>query len=102
MRGICTPLTWLCRTPAAPLQLLGCKREREGFWACVPHRVKTERASLAQRQNAACHAPRTHRVPDLQLNLLAVDVDHAGPKLYTNGEVVHGLEALVCELQQQT
>lgn len=46
-------------------------------------------------------APRTHRVPYLQLDLLAVDVDHARAELHANREVVHGLEALVRELQQQ-
>ena len=42
-----------------------------------------------------------HRVPDLQLDLLVADLDHACPKLHTNRQVVHGLEALVGELQQQ-
>jgi len=41
-------------------------------------------------------------VPDLQLDLLAVDGDHPRPKLNSNGEVVHRLEPLVSELQQQT
>lgn len=64
----------------------------------------------------ACNAPRPtrraawrrggghaapHRVPDLQLHRLLRDVDHARPKLHSNGEVVHGLEALVRELQQE-
>jgi len=43
----------------------------------------------------------TRRVPDLELDLLGVDGDHAGPELHSNGEVVHGLEALVGELQQK-
>lgn len=43
----------------------------------------------------------THRVPDLQLHVLVVDLDHASPKLHANRQVVHGLEALVRELQQQ-
>jgi hypothetical protein len=43
----------------------------------------------------------THRVPDLQLYLVVVYVDQAGPELHSDGEVVHGLEALVGELQQQ-
>jgi hypothetical protein len=47
------------------------------------------------------HARAAHRVPDLQLYLLAVNVDHARAKLYADGQVVHGLEALVRELQQQ-
>mmetsp|Transcript_23456 Transcript_23456/g.69088 ORF Transcript_23456/g.69088 Transcript_23456/m.69088 type:complete len:208 (-) Transcript_23456:116-739(-) len=40
-------------------------------------------------------------VPDLQLDLLVVDGDHARPKLHADGQVVHGLEALVGELQQE-
>lgn len=43
----------------------------------------------------------THRVPDLQLDLLSINVDHARPKLHADGQVVHRLEPLVCELQQQ-
>ena len=42
-----------------------------------------------------------YRVPDLQLDLLPINVDHSCPKLHANGEVVHWLEALVCELQQE-
>jgi hypothetical protein len=42
-----------------------------------------------------------YRVPDLQFNLLGVDVDHARPELHPDGEVVHGLEPFVGELQQQ-
>lgn len=44
----------------------------------------------------------THRIPNLQLNLLAIDVDHSRAELHANSEVVHGLKALVRELQQQT
>lgn len=51
----------------------------------------------SSRPSAQC----THRVPDLQLDLLAIYVDHARPKLHANSEVVHWLEPLVCELQQQ-
>jgi hypothetical protein len=42
-----------------------------------------------------------HRIPYLKLNLLRIDVDHAGSKLDANGQVMNGLEALVCELQQE-
>ena len=42
-----------------------------------------------------------HRVPDLQLYLLAVNVDHARAELDTNGQVVHRLESFVSELEQQ-
>lgn len=42
-----------------------------------------------------------YRVPDLQLDLLCVNVDHAGTELDSDGEVVHRLEALVRELQEQ-
>lgn len=45
--------------------------------------------------------PPTHRVPDLQLYLLAVYVDHARAELDADGQVMHGLEALVRELEQQ-
>jgi hypothetical protein len=39
-----------------------------------------------------------NRVPDLKLNWLVVNGDHPGPKLDTNGKVVHRLEPLVREL----
>ncbi len=41
------------------------------------------------------------RVPDLQLDLLAVDGDHARAELDADSQVVHGLEPAVSELQQQ-
>jgi len=37
----------------------------------------------------------------LQLYVLLVDLDHPGSKFHANSEVVHGLETLVRELQQQ-
>lgn len=57
----------------------------------------------------ACHAvtctrgdsekTSTYRVPYLQLDLLAINVDHACAKLHANGEVVYWLKALVGKLQ---
>ena len=44
---------------------------------------------------------RTDRVPNLEFDGLVVDGDHAGAEFDADGEVVHGLEALVRELQQQ-
>lgn len=43
----------------------------------------------------------TDRVPNLQLYLLPVDVDHAGTELDANSEVMHRLEPLVGELEKQ-
>ena len=42
-----------------------------------------------------------HRVPNLQLDLFAVNVDHACAKLDANGEIVNRLKPLVRKLQQQ-
>ena len=42
-----------------------------------------------------------YRVPDLKLDLLAINVDHASSKLHANSQVMDRLEALVRELQQQ-
>src|SRR2546421_454630 len=39
-------------------------------------------------------------VPDLELNILAVQVDYTRSELDTDGNIVHALEALVGELQQ--
>jgi hypothetical protein len=44
----------------------------------------------------------TYRVPNLKLNLFVVNGDHARPKLHANGKVMHRLEALVGELQEET
>ena len=43
----------------------------------------------------------THRIPNLELHLSVVDVDHARPKLYADGEIVDGLKPLVRKLQEQ-
>lgn len=44
----------------------------------------------------------TDRVPHLELDLFVIDGDHARAKFDADGQVVHWLEALVCELEQQT
>lgn len=41
-------------------------------------------------------------VPNLQLNLFTVDGNHASAEFHADCEIVHGLEALVGELEQQT
>ena len=43
----------------------------------------------------------TNRVPNLELDLLPLNVDHPGPELNPDGQVVDWLEPLVCELEQQ-
>ena len=43
----------------------------------------------------------TYCVPNLELDLLPLYVDHPGPELYPDGEVVDWLEPLVCELEQE-
>jgi hypothetical protein len=48
------------------------------------------------------HDHGTHGVPDLQLDLVAVDVDESCTELDSDGEVVYGLESLIGELEQQT
>lgn len=63
--------------------------------ACVCVFVCVSLGEMGKRQ------PATHRIPDLQLDLLAVNVDHAGPKLHTNCQVMDGLEPFVSKLQQK-
>jgi len=41
-------------------------------------------------------------IPDLQLDKLVVQVDHAGTEFYPDRQVMDGLESLVGELQEQT
>ena len=53
------------------------------------------------RANDKVRSPPLYRVPNLELDLLSVDGDHARAKLDANREVVDGLEPLVGELQQQ-
>lgn len=43
-----------------------------------------------------------YSVPNLKLDRTTVDGDHASSELDTNGEIMHGLESLVSELQEQT
>lgn len=50
---------------------------------------------LASREAAHC-------IPNLQLDLLGVDVDHASSKLNANRQVVHWLKAFVRKLKEQT
>lgn len=46
-------------------------------------------------------AKKAYSVPYLELDLLAINIDHTSPKLHTNGEIMHWLKSLVCELEQQ-
>jgi hypothetical protein len=49
----------------------------------------------------AASVTHAHRVPNLQLYLLPVDVDHARPELHADSQVVDWLKALVGELEQE-
>ncbi len=40
------------------------------------------------------------RVPDLELDLFALDVDHPSAKLDADRQIVNGLESLVSKLKQ--
>lgn len=43
-----------------------------------------------------------HGIPDLELDLFGVDIDHASSKLNSDRKVMHWLEALVRELEEET
>ena len=45
---------------------------------------------------------RAHCVPNLELNLFAIYLNHACSKLHTDCEIMDGLKSLVCELKKQT
>ena len=69
-----------------------------------PVRAPRQRALDWGRASATLwgYGPRVaHRVPDLQLDLLVVYRDHARAELDADGQVMHWLEALVSELQEQ-
>jgi len=62
----------------------------------------TERLREVQGQGgraAVLVAP--HRIPDLKLNLLRVDVHHAGAKFHSDCEVMNWLETFVSKLQEK-
>ncbi len=92
---------------------LGSRGHRKRTMGTQPKQLPQLQGTCAAAARAVCafclrHAPRahaplaaTHRVPNLQLDLLVVNVDHACTKLNTNCEVVHRLKALVGELKQQ-
>lgn len=42
-----------------------------------------------------------YSIPDLKLYLLVANVDHSGSKLHADGEVMDGLESLICELKEK-
>lgn len=60
--------------------------------------------SSGQEMHATARLSReasAHRVPNLQLDLLPVNVYHASTELHSNGEVMDRLEALVGELEEE-
>ena len=64
------------------------------------HQKRARRAAVV----TACDGPEallSRRVPNLQLDILVFDLDHARSELNADSEIVYGLEALVCELQEQ-
>ena len=66
----------------------------EGIPACALEIMPETRTSAAVKFRA-------HRVPNLQLDLFAVNVYHTSPKLHTNGQVMDRLKPLVRELQKK-
>jgi hypothetical protein len=63
--------------------------------------VRTKESIAVRTKESIADKQVTDRIPNLELDGLVVDVDHPGPELDADGEVVDGLEALVGELQQQ-
>jgi hypothetical protein len=66
----------------------------------LQYQVRLHTQHMCQSSWSTCKS--AHRVPNLQLDLLAVDVYHPSAELNANGQVVHWLKALVSELEQQT
>lgn len=81
------------RKDSWPACVVVCGERGRVFCVCLY--LSAAPSLLTQQQ------PHPHRIPYLQLDLLAVNVDHPCPELHANGEVVHRLEPLVRELQQQ-
>ena len=74
-------------------------RGRRAYGRPWPDVARTRQPQRGGGAGEACR--RTHSVPDLQLDLLVVYRDHARAELDADGQVVHWLEALVRELQEQ-
>lgn len=77
--------------------------DRNDSWPAwrIVKQANQQTDSSSATAGPATPSRRPHRVPDLQLDLLVLDVDHARAELDADREVVHRLEALVRELQQQ-
>ena len=43
----------------------------------------------------------TYSIPNLKLHLFVANVDHSGSKLHADGEIMDGLESLICELKEK-
>lgn len=71
--------------------------ERNDSW---PAYMAAFHESLSKDHRAS--AASAYRVPNLQLDLFVLNVDHARAELDADCQIMHGLEALVRELQQQT
>ena len=72
-------------------------------WRNIVDEERTGGAAIVRARNAA-KGFLSGRVPDLEFNgnLVVPDCNHAGTEFDTNGEIVDWLEALVCELEQET
>jgi len=66
----------------------------------VVYEQRTRRTPVVASCDAA-EALLSRGVPNLQFDLLSVDCDEPRSKLDADGEVVHWLKALVCELQEE-
>ena len=62
---------------------------------------KSTRSASEVRPDDAFERLLTCGVPDLQLDVLASDLDRAGSELHSNRQIVLRAEPFVCELQQQ-
>lgn len=88
------------QTACTHRQLLQVKQTRTG--GCTPPApARASRYADGHDPQPALPRRATHRVPNLQLDLFPVDVNHACAKLHADSEVMDGLKALVCELQEQ-
>mmetsp|Transcript_1403 Transcript_1403/g.2447 ORF Transcript_1403/g.2447 Transcript_1403/m.2447 type:complete len:228 (+) Transcript_1403:759-1442(+) len=74
----------------------------EGLPPCdVVHEQRTGGAAIVRPCDGA-KGLLSRGVPNLQLDGLGVDLHHFRPEFHANGQIVHGLETSVRELQQET
>ena len=96
--------TWRYHKPKEPQQLPDSKdrvMERKDSWPAYDEKERTKRGIKRRRKREYLH-PEYYRIPNLELHLFSINIDHTSPKLNSNCEIMNWLEPFVCELEKKT